>query len=295
MGYNWVMKTMKSIKTLALLLCITIGLIKVAIAQNDLTFTVNGVSFVMKPVAGGVFQMGAQKDNPNETNYDKEACGPEKPVHLVSLESFYMGETEVPLALWIAVMHENPNFFDGENQPVDQVSWDDCQLFIRRLNQLTGKNFRLPTEAEWEYAARGGRKSKGYKYSGGDDINNVGWFWKNSGDKYLSGRIDDGNPFNGGKLYSNNCRPHDVKGKSPNELGLYDMSGNVWEWCQDYWDYSYSSGSQTNPKGPLSGDCHVLRGGGWNSEEKTCRVSNRIVNFPGLQYGYTGFRLALTQ
>ena len=280
---------MKNIKIMAVLLCMALGLANVAKAQKDLTFTVNGVSFVMKPVEGGSFLMGAQKDNPNETNYDKDAYGPENPVHHVTLHSYYIGETEVTLALWIAVMHSNPNVFDGENHPVDQVSWDDCQVFIRKLNQLTGQNFRLPTEAEWEYAARGGRKSRGFKYAGGDDLNIVGWYWKNSGDEQLSGLIDDK------KIYANNCKPHDVKGKLPNELGLYDMSGNIWEWCQDYWDYHYISGSQTNPRGPINGVDYVLRGGGWNSGERTCRVTNRVVDFPGFEFGYTGFRLALTR
>ncbi len=141
---------------------------------------------------------------------------------------------------------------------MEKVSWDDCQTFIRKLNSLTGENFRLPTEAEWEYAARGGNKSKGYKYSGSNNINDVAWFWENSGDRVLSGEWD------ADKVINNNCKTHIVGTKSPNELGIYDMSGNVDEWCQD-WYGDYSSGSQTNPQGPSSGSYRVSRGGSWRS------------------------------
>ena len=229
---------------------------------DDLTIIANGVSFVMKSVEGGTFQMGSN---------DSEAYGEEQPVHSVALSGYYMGETEVTQALWKAVMGSNPSIFKGDNLPVEQVSWNDCQDFIRKLNQLTGMNFRLPTEAEWEFAARGGNQSNGYTYAGSNNIGSVAWYYDNSGSK-----------------------SHAVKGKSPNELGLYDMSGNVWEWCSD-WYGDYGSGSQTNPKGPSSGSDRVLRGGGWRSLAGSCRVSYRGNYDLGDRYNCDGFRLCLPQ
>lgn len=231
-------------------------------SSGDLELVVDGISYVMKPVEGGTFQMGSN---------DSDAYDSEKPVHSVMVSSFYMGETEVTQALWKAVMGGNPSNFKGDNLPVDQVSWNDCQEFIRKLNGLTGKNFRLPTEAEWEYAARGGNKSKGYKYAGSNSIDNVAWYDGNSGSK-----------------------THPVKTKSPNELGLYDMSGNVWEWCGD-WYGSYGSGSQTDPKGPSSGSLRVLRGGSWFDFARRCRVSRRNLIGPGYGSINYGFRLVLPQ
>ena len=235
------------------------------------TITVKGVSFTMIAVEGGTFQMGAQRDYPIDGNYDSDAYSDESPVHSVTLSSYYIGETEVTQELWEAVMGNNPSYYSGYPQrPVEYVSWNDCQEFITKLNQLTGKNFRLPTEAEWEYAARGGNKSNGYKYSGSNTINNVAWYTDNCGSK-----------------------THDVKTKAANELGIYDMSGNVWEWCQD-WYGSYSSGSQTNPTGPTSGSLRVNRGGSWSYLAKYCRVSDRDN---GNSYYWTsydiGFRLVL--
>ncbi len=269
---------MKSIKTLALLLCITIGLIKVSIAQNDLAFTVNGVSFVMKPVEGGSFRMGGQ---------DGETISFEKPVHNVTLSDFYLGETEVTQALWLAVMGTTvsqqrdkmmnyiipitwPLVGEGDDYPIYIVSWDECQEFISKLNLLTGKNFRLPTEAEWEYAARGGKKGNGYKYAGSNILEDVAWYHDNSGN-----------------------RIHIVKKKAPNELGLYDMCGNVWEWCQDWWDSEYySKSSSINPQGPSSGVLRVLRGGCYCGV-KECRISFRFIYGPDLGLGDGGFRLCL--
>ena len=228
------------------------------------TFTVNGVSFTMIAVEGGTFQMGATSEQGSDA-YDSE-----KPVHSVTLSDYYIGETEVTQELWTAVMGNNPSWYSGNPQrPVEQVSWNACQEFIKKLNQLTGKNFRLPTEAEWEYAARGGKKSKGYKYSGSNTIDDVAWYKNNSGSK-----------------------THDVKTKQANELGIYDMSGNVWEWCQD-WYGSYSSSSQANPTGPSSGSSRVLRGGSWGGNARDCRVSNRGSNFPDSRNNYNGFRLVL--
>ncbi len=228
-----------------------------------LFYTVNGVSFNMKGVEGGTFQMGA---TPEQTGAETD----EKPVHSVTLSDYYIGETEVTQELWMAVMGTNPSSFTGNIQrPVEQVSWDGCQTFISKLNELTGENFRLPTEAEWEYAARGGNQSKGYLYSGSNSLGEVAWYSGNSGDK-----------------------THAVKTKSPNELGLYDMSGNVWEWCQDWYGY-YSSAAETNPTGPASGTRRVIRGGSWNRSATGCRAAGRYRNTPGIRLNYLGVRLAL--
>ena len=164
-------------------------------------------------------------------------------------------------------MGSNPSNFKGAQNPVEQVSWNGCQEFISRLNSLTGRTFRLPTEAEWEYAARGGNKSLHYKYSGSDNIGNVAWCNGNSGSS-----------------------THAVGTKSPNELGIYDMSGNVWEWCSD-WYGGYSAGAQTNPQGPSSGSDRVLRGGSWLSSARYCRVSNRNFNVPNSSNLNIGLRL----
>ena len=229
------------------------------------TITVNGVSFTMIAVEGGTFQMGATSEQGGDA-YDNEY-----PVHSVTLSDYYIGETEVTQELWEAVMVSNPSYFSGSQRPVERVSWNDCQEFITQLNQLTGKNFRLPTEAEWEYAARGGDNSQGYKYSGSNTIGNVAWYCDNS-----------------------NSQTHNVKTKSPDELGIYDMSGNVLEWCQD-WYGNYSSGSQTNPTGPSSGSYRVGRGAGWDGIAAYCRVSCRDGIIPGSRYYFLGLRLCLSQ
>lgn len=227
------------------------------------TFTVNGVSFTMVGVKGGTFTMGATSEQGSDADSD------EKPTHQVTLSDYYIGETEVTQELWKAVMGSNPSYLSGTNLPVERVSWDDCQTFITKLNQLTGKNFRLPTEAEWEYAARGGQKSRGYKYAGSNTLSDVAWYTDNSGSK-----------------------THPVKQKQANELGLYDMSGNVWEWCQD-WFGSYTSNAQTNPTGPSSGSNRVFRGGSWLSNAFGCRVASRGGNSPGARGNYLGFRVVL--
>ncbi len=247
---------------------------------QNITVTVNGVSFTMIFVKGGTFQMGATSEQGSDAQSD------EKPAHSVTLSNFYIGETEVTQALWQAVMGENPSNWKGSNLPVEMVSWNDCQTFITKLNQLTGRRFRLPTEAEWEYAARGGTKSRGYKYSGSNTLSSVAWYWENSGDKILSGdwRYD--------KITANHCKTHPVKQKTPNELGIYDMSGNVWEWCQD-WYASYSSSAQTNPQGPASASSRVCRGGGWDYSARLCRVARRDSSSPGVTLLNLGLRLAL--
>ena len=210
--------------------------------------------------------MGATSEQGSDA-YDSE-----KPVHSVTLSDYYIGETEVTQELWTAVMGNNPSYYSGyPKRPVEDVTWNDCQEFVKKLNQLTGKNFRLPTEAEWEYAARGGKKSKGYKYSGSNTIDDVAWYTNNSGSK-----------------------THDVKTKQANELGIYDMSGNVYEWCQD-WYGSYSSSSQTNPTGPSSGSYRVRRGGSWYDTAGYCRVSYRYDSFPDFSGSFLGLRLSLSQ
>ena len=227
------------------------------------TITVKGVSFDMVYVEGGSFDMGAtyeQVDN---------ALDNEKPVHRVTLSGYYIGMYEVTQELWEAVMGSNPSYLKGAQNPVESVSWNDCQNFIKKLNSLTGRTFRLPTEAEWEYAARGGNKSLHYKYSGSDNIDDVAWYWDNSGKK-----------------------THAVGTKSPNELGIYDMSGNVWEWCSDRYG-DYSAGAQTNPQGPSAGSDRVLRGGRWGSRARYCRVSNRDYGDPGNSLSRSGLRLVL--
>ena len=234
--------------------------VKLAFFGNQ-TITVNGVSFTMVAVEGGTFQMGA----PSEQGRD--AYGDEKPVHSVTLSGYYIGETEVTQELWEAVMGSNPSCFSGSQKPVENVSWNDCKEFITKLNNLTGMNFRLPTEAEWEYAARGGNKSKGYKYSGSNTIGDVAWYEGNSG-----------------------SRTHNVKTKSPNELGIYDMSGNVYENCEDRYG-DYSSGSQTNPTGPSTGSYRVFRGGSWNYSASDCRVPDRNYDSPGRRGNQGGFRV----
>ena len=216
-------------------------------------------------VSGGTFTMGATSEQ------GSDAWDDEKPTHSVTVSGFYICKYEVTQALWQAVMGSNPSKWKGDNLPVEMVSWNDCQSFIRKLNALTGKNFRLPTEAEWEFAARGGNNSRRYKYAGSNNIGDVAWYTDNSGSK-----------------------THVVGTKSPNELGIYDMSGNVWEWCQD-WKGSYSSASQTNPTGASSGSYRVLRGGSWDSSAWLLRSSLRYGGAPDYRFGDRGLRLVLSQ
>ena len=248
------------------------------------TFAVDGVEFKMVFVEGGTFTMGATSEQ------GKDAYDDEYPTHSVTLSDYYIGETEVTQALWQAVMGSNPSWFKGNNLPVERVSYEDVKTFITKLNEKTGKTFRLPTEAEWEYAARGGKKSKGYKYSGSDNIDDVTWYYENSGDKRLNDDTWDPN-----ELIRNNCRTHPVKTKAPNELGIYDMSGNVWEWCSD-WYGDYSGSSQTNPQGPSNGLYRVYRGGSWDYYTWGWRVSCRGYDgnyISSSEDGNVGFRLAL--
>ena len=236
------------------------------------TVTVNGVSFKMIWVEGGTFTMGSP---------DGVGEGDEHPQHWVTLDGYWIAETEVTQALWEAVMGTTvgqqydktdklwPLRGTGDNYPMYYVSYEDAVDFCKELNLLTGNKYKftLPTEAQWEFAARGGNKSNDCKYSGSNSVDKVAWHFDNSG-----------------------RNTHPVKGKAPNELGLYDMSGNVYEWCLDWFD-SYSSGAQTNPKGPSSGSIRVLRGGSWSMFEPGCRVASRSFDRPNIRFNY-GFRVA---
>lgn len=214
------------------------------------TFTVNGVSFDMVRVEGGTFNMGS------------DAYSDEKPVHSETVKDFYIGSTEVTQDLWEAVMGSNPSYFSGGNLPVENVSWNDCQDFCRRLSELTGRNFRLPTEAEWEYASRGGNRSRGYEYSGSNDIKSVAWYYGNSVEM-----------------------THPVASKQANELGLYDMSGNVWEWTSDLWSDNYSVEFE------CGGPDRVIRGGSWYHDARYCRSAHALYG-PDGGHRALGLRLA---
>ncbi len=207
---------------------------------------------------------------------EKDWLGNQQTIHEVELDAFHIAQYPVTQGLWEAVMGTNPSFFKGRDRPVEQVSWEECQEFLKKLNEQTGKVYRLPTEAEWEYAARGGQKSQGFTYSGSNKLKEVGWFETNShGETKAVGQ------------------------KLPNELGLYDMSGNVWEWCEDWYGGSYyqkyaDKGMVKNPGGPENGSTRVYRGGGWNNTPRDCRVPYRFNWPPGFRYGNLGFRLAMS-
>ena len=232
------------------------------ISTEPKTFNASGVEFKMIRVVGGTFTMGA---TPEQTNSYPD----EKPAHEVTLSSYYIGETEVTQALFEAVMGRNPSAATGDlNNPVESVMWDDCIEFVHRLNAITGGNFRLPTEAEWEYAARGGNKSAFTLYAGSNELSKVAWNYENSS-RY----------------------PHPVKTLEPNELGIYDMSGNVWEWCSDY-KGDYPLEAQTNPQGPALGSERIIRGGGFSDEDtRNYRTAVRNYNLPGGCLNYIGFRI----
>jgi len=224
--------------------------------------TTDSLNIEMIFVQGGTFTMGCTSEQNNDCDEG------EKLTHQVTVSDFYIGKYEITQAQWIAVMDSNPSYYKGDNLPVETVSWEDVQEFIHKLNTQTGKQYRLPTEAEWEFAARGGTKSEGYKYSGSDIAGKVAWY--------------DGNSDN---------KIHPVGTKSPNELGIYDMSGNVLEWCSD-WKGSYSSKAQTNPQGPSFGIYRINRGGSIANYARLMRISWRNSDDPDSSYSCLGFRLA---
>jgi formylglycine-generating enzyme required for sulfatase activity len=224
----------------------------------------SGLSFDMVFVEGGEYDMGGA---------DEKAGTAEKPVHRVKVASFYLGLFPVTQNLWEVVKEDNPSRFKGPRRPVDRVSWEDAQAFIKKLNGITSGEYRLPSEAEWEYAARGGKYNEGYKYAGSDELNGVGWYDKNSGRE-----------------------TNEVGLLRENELGLYDMSGNVWEWCEDQWHGNYkgapADGSAWVDRG--QGTDRVYRGGGWFYSAGNCRTAIRYYWHPQGRDYYLGFRLALS-
>lgn len=247
--------------------------------KKNKIFTTNGVSFAMIAVQGGTYTMGALDNDPDAYVW-------EKPAHTETIADFMIGETQVTQELWNAVMGSNPSYFKGDLQrPVECVSWNDCQEFIKKLNELTKQNFRLPTEEEWEYAARGGNKSKGYKYSGSNDVDKAAWYRGNSRGKthlYCSFISWISTWFRGGS----SGETHPVKTKIPNELGVYDMNGNVYEWCDNYWTKDYKST-------PHESGNRVCRGGYYDSERRRVRVADRISCAPDFCACDHGLRLAL--
>lgn len=225
---------------------------------------VNGVTFAMVPVQGGTFTMGATSD---ETEYARRN---EYPSHEVTLWGYYISQTEVTWEQWLAVTDGDVAGFDGDlHSPVVNVNLFDCCRFVDRLTELTGKVFRMPTEAEWEFAARGGEAGVRLLFAGSNEADEVAWYSENSGG-----------------------RTHTVATKAPNSLGLYDMSGNVLEWCQDFY-YNYSSEAQVNPVGPESGYTNVVRGGGWGWDRMSCRVTCRDSYDPHERANDLGFRIAM--
>lgn len=240
--------------------------------QDIIPFNVDGIEFNMIFVEGGTFKMGATPEQGDDADDN------EKPVHTVTLSDYYIGETPVTQGLWKAVMDNNPSYFKhGDYYPVEQVSWNDAQDFIKKLNSKTGKSFCLPTEAEWEFAARGGNFGKGFRYSGGNDLDKVAVYEQNA---------DSSSPDNPA------CGTHPVKTKDCNELGIYDMSGNVWEWCQDSYG-DYSSRPVNNPLPDSTNPARVIRGGSWHAVASFCRVSTRQYNNPDFCNYNLGFRLGL--
>jgi formylglycine-generating enzyme required for sulfatase activity len=287
-------------------LFLTCGLMLLSCNKDKETGTKSNIELKMVSVDGGTFNMGAQSSNSGGVNYDSGARANERPVHSVTLSSFYIGETEVTQALWLSVMGSWPgdapssDLGVGSNYPVYYINWRDivgidsagglgysingvnyykdgfCYKLSCAVNggTLGDKHYRLPTEAEWEYAARGGNKTHGYKYSGSNNIGDVAWYGGNNG--------ESGTSSYGTK---------EVGKKQPNELGLYDMSGNVWEWCSDGYG-TYSSVAQTNPTGKANSEYHVVRSGGWDNPAWCCCVSFRENGFSSARVERGGFRLA---
>ena len=244
-------------------------------AGADYTVTTFGLNMDMVYVEGGTFEMGATAEQGDDA-YDNEY-----PVRTIKLDSYHIGKYEVTQAQWEAVMGtsleeqralstlDDGIVGEGADYPMYYVSWHEAQEFCRKLSEKTGKKYVLPTEAQWEYAARGGKKSKGYKYSGSDDIEEVAWYGENS-----------------------DYQTHRVGTKKANELGIYDMIGNLWEWCSD-WYGTYDESDTDNPQGPVNGSNRVYRGGSWYHRYAfPCRVAFRISDSPDFSYYFLGFRVA---
>ncbi len=224
-------------------------------------------------VKGGTFSMGCDGQS------QQKCPDNELPLHQVQLSDFYICKHEVTQDEWLTIMGENPSYFKNCPQcPIENVSYHDIELFLKKLKLSTGIQYRLPTEAEWEFAARGGRKSKGYQYAGSNTLEEVAWYDENSFKKGVK------NPDYG---------THPVALKKPNELGLYDMSGNVWEWCSDGYaaDY-YQKSPLNNPKGAKDAPLRILKGGSWHFKAAGNRISFRYSYFPDYKYKFSGFRLA---
>jgi len=262
---SWLMVCVLSGLIVGVLLWPTDGVKKHKLAEGkDVDVAIEeGLMMKMVWVEGGTYEIGATEEQGDD------AWGDEMPRHMVTIDNYWIGESEVTQAQWMAVMGYNPSINKGDDLPVDNVSWLDAQEFVKKLNEKTGYEFSLPTEAEWEYAARGGKNGRGNKYSGGNYVEDVAWCSYNSGGM-----------------------THAVKSKNPNELGLYDMSGNVWEWCSD-WFGSYDREPQTNPTGAVDGTYKVYRGGSWYNSSRYSRVSTRINRLPSEKGSITGMRLAM--
>ena len=238
------------------------------------TFTVGGVTFTMVTVEGGTFTM----QTTDSYQYHDYLSYFDRQSHQVTLSSYCIGQTEVTQELWEAVMGSNLSYYNDDwKQPMENVSWNKCQEFILKLNAITGRRFRMPTEAEWEFAARGGNLGRGYAHSGGNDVNAVAWYWDNIPSQYQDSYI---------------CGPQRVAAKFPNELGLYDMNGNVAEMCQDYMGNTGAE-AQTDPHGPASGNYRVTRGGAWDSRIEDCLVSSVSICWQQWGNSSIGLRLAL--
>ena len=243
-------------------------------AASGQNYTENafGINMKMVYVQGGSYNMGCTGEQGSDCDNDEQT------VRYVTVSDFYIGQFEITQAQWQAVMGTSvyqqqskaggsSTYGTGNDYPMYYVSWEEAKEFCRRLSQQTGKTYRLPTEAEWEYAARGGKKTQNTKYAGGYSLDYVGWYTSNSGGK-----------------------THAVGTKNANELGIYDMSGNVWEWCED-WYGDYRSYDTDNPTGASSGSYRVLRGGSWRSNAGNCRVSNRNGSSPGSRDDSDGYRV----
>lgn len=245
------------------------------LSNSDFIETAAGLNMKMIFVEGGDFLMGATSEQSSEADSDEQV------IRRVKLDSYYIGECEVTQAQWAKIMGtsiyqqaskagQSSTYGVGPDNPMYYVSWEEAMAFCRELSRMTGRTYCLPTEAQWEYAARGGKKADGSKYSGSWSIDAVAWYDGNSGSS-----------------------THQVKYKRPNGLGIYDMSGNVWEWCADWYSNTYNVNETTNPVGPSSGSGRVLRGGSWGTYAKNCRVANRNNNTPGSRNNNNGFRVVV--